>query len=194
MVAKLRDEYVAGRLSHETFIHRVHRVLETRQRADLPPFVADLPARQRQGGLVGWLRGTWSRVTGTAPDSAAGAEAGRPEAPPPALSPLRAVTTRTSVSPAQREPFALQFPRIAGDRFTIGRDASCDLAIADMSVSRQHAQLERSPDGWLLSDLESTNGTRVNGWRVRGQVPVKVGDLVSFGNLEVIFTPSSPVE
>jgi len=194
VVAKLRDEYVAGRLSHETFIHRVHRVLETRQRADLPPFVADLPAGRRQGGLVGWLRGTWSRVTGTAPDPAAGAEAGRPEAPPPALSPLRAVTTRTSVSPAEREPFALQFPRIAGDRFTIGRDASCDLAIADMSVSRQHAQLERSPDGWLLSDLESTNGTRVNGWRVRGQVPVKVGDLVSFGNLEVIFTRSLPGE
>ena len=63
-----------------------------------------------------------------------------------------------------------------------------------MSVSRQHAQLERTPDGWLLSDLESTNGTRVNGWRVRGQVPVKIGDLVSFGNLEVIFTPSLPGE
>jgi hypothetical protein len=30
----------------------------------------------------------------------------------------------------------------------------------------------------------------VNGWRVRGQVPVKVGDLVSFGNLEVILTRS----
>jgi hypothetical protein len=195
VVAKLRDEYVAGRLSHETFMHRVHRVLETRQRADLPPFVADLPAGQRRGGLVGWLRGTWSRVTGSAaPAPAAGWENGPQEAAPPAPSPLRAVTTRTSVSPAQREPFALQFPRIAGERFTIGRDASCDLAIADMSVSRQHAQLERSPDGWLLSDLESTNGTRVNGWRVRGQVPVKVGDLVSFGNLEVIFTSSLPGE
>ena len=194
VVAKLRDEYVAGRLSHETFMHRVNLVLETRQRADLPPFVADLPAGRRSGGLAGWLRGTWSRVTGAAaPAFAAGRDTG-PEAPPPAPSPLRAVTTRTSVSPAQREPFALQFPRTAGDRFTIGRDAGCDLAIADMSVSRQHAQLERTPDGWLLSDLESTNGTRVNGWRVRGQVPVKIGDLVSFGNLEVIFTRSLPGE
>jgi pSer/pThr/pTyr-binding forkhead associated (FHA) protein len=190
VVAKLRDEYVAGRLSHETFMHRVNQVLVTRQQADLPPFVADLPAGRRSGGLVGWLRGTWSRVTGTvAPAAEAGRDTG-PEAVPPARSPLRAVTTRTSVSPAHREPFALQFPRTAGDRFTIGRDASCDLAIADMSVSRQHAQLERTPDGWLLSDLESTNGTRVNGWRVRGLVPVKVGDLVSFGNLEVIFTRS----
>ena len=190
MVAKLRDEYVAGRLSHDTFMHRVHLVLETRQRADLPPFVADLPAGRRSGGLVGWLRGTWCKMTGAvAPATAAGRETG-PEPAPPAGSPLRAVTTRTSVSPAHREPFTLQFPRAAADRFTIGRDASCDLAIADMSVSRQHAQLERTPDGWLLSDLESTNGTRVNGWRVRGQVPVKVGDLVSFGNLEVIFARS----
>ena len=83
---------------------------------------------------------------------------------------------------------------VGGERFTIGRDASCDLAIADMTVSRQHAQLERSTDGWLLSDLESTNGTRVNGWRVRGQVPVKAGDLVSFGSLEVILAPSAPGE
>ncbi len=65
-MAKLRDEYVAGRLSHETFMHRVNLVLETRQQADLPPFVADLPAGRRPGGLVGWLRGTWSRVTGAA--------------------------------------------------------------------------------------------------------------------------------
>jgi len=54
--------------------------------------------------------------------------------------------------------------------------------------NRMHAQLERTADGWLISDLESTNGTRVNGWRVRGKVPVHPGDLVSFGSLEVVFT------
>jgi pSer/pThr/pTyr-binding forkhead associated (FHA) protein len=95
-----------------------------------------------------------------------------------------------AASPDRRRPFMLQFPRSGGDQFSIGRDASCDLAIADMTVSRLHAQLERTPDGWLLSDLESTNGTRVNGWRVRGKVPVRAGDLVSFGNLEVIFSRS----
>ena len=72
----------------------------------------------------------------------------------------------------RRRPLPLQFPRGGGDQFSIGRDASCDLAIADMTVSRRHAQLERTEDGWLLTDLESTNGTRVNGWRVRGKVPV----------------------
>jgi len=47
VVAKLRDEYVAGRLSHDTFLHRVNVVLESRQQADLPPLVADLPASGR---------------------------------------------------------------------------------------------------------------------------------------------------
>ena len=47
-----------------------------------------------------------------------------------------------------------------------------------------HARLDRTPDGWVLTDLASTNGTRVNGWRVRGQVPVRVGDMVCFGTAE----------
>jgi pSer/pThr/pTyr-binding forkhead associated (FHA) protein len=92
-----------------------------------------------------------------------------------------------TTAPDRRHPYTLQFPRGGGDQFTIGRDADCDLAIADMTVSRLHARLERTADGWLLSDLESTNGTRVNGWRVRGQIPVRAGDLVSFGSLEVVF-------
>jgi hypothetical protein len=188
VVAKLRDEFVAGRLSHETFLHRVNLVLETRGQAELPPFVADLPAgAPARRGLAGWLRGAWSRVTGTAGAPVTGPAPG--DAPPAVLR-ARRPTTSMSTSPDRRPPFTLQFPRAGGERFTIGRDASCDLAIADMTVSRQHAQLERGNDGWLLSDLESTNGTRVNGWRVRGQVPVKAGDLVSFGSLEVILAPS----
>ena len=94
-------------------------------------------------------------------------------------------------------PLSLRFPRGAGEfnggAFSIGRDASCDLAIADMTVSRRHAALERTPDGWLLSDLESTNGTRVNGWRVRGKVAVRAGDLISFGTLEAVFVREDPL-
>jgi hypothetical protein len=200
VVAKLRDEFVAGRLSHDTFLHRVNQVLETRRQADLPPLVADLPAESAKGAprsLAGWLRGAWSRVTGSAADApqTTANGPGRRETGLQtggrARKPLRALTTSMSTSPDRGQPYSLQFPRAAGDRFTIGRDASCDLAIADMTVSRQHAQLERTPDGWFLSDLESTNGTRVNGWRVRSQVPVRVGDLVSFGNLEVVFCVSS---
>ncbi|TVZ00652.1 FHA domain-containing protein [Trebonia kvetii] len=191
VVSRLRDEYVAGRLSQETFLHRMNLVLETKRQVDLPPLLADLPQPTPNGQKVGqtlggWLRGTWSRVTAT--------QIRRPgrDAPPrtvaPRRAPLRAMTTGMGAADVgRRVPLALQFPRGSGDQFSIGRDASCDLAIADVTVSRRHAQLERTADGWLLSDLESTNGTRINGWRVRGRVPVRVGDLVSFGSLEAVF-------
>ena len=65
----------------------------------------------------------------------------------------------------------LFFPPGSGTSFTIGRVHDCDLRIENMSVSRLHARLNRSEDGWLLSDLGSHNGTRVNGWLVREPVP-----------------------
>jgi len=191
VVARLRDEYVAGRLSHETFLHRVNVVLEARRQQDLPPLLADLP-QPPQRSLVGWLRGTWSRVAGATAHTprplgtGKGRESGQRTVSPSSGS-ARSVTSSVTASPDRKQPFSLRFPRGGGDQFSIGRDASCDLAVADMTVSRLHAQLERTSDGWLLSDLESTNGTRVNGWRVRGKVPVRSGDLVSFGSLEVVF-------
>jgi pSer/pThr/pTyr-binding forkhead associated (FHA) protein len=200
VVSKLRDEFVAGRLSHDTFLHRVNAVFSSRRQADLPPLVADLPAESPASegrSLAGWLRGAWSRVTGAsahapgAPAAGQARDAGRRTMTPGRGSvPGKMMTASVPVSPDRRKPFSLQFPRGGGDQFSIGRDATCDLAISDMTVSRLHAQLERTPDGWLISDLESTNGTRVNGWRVRGKVPVRVGDLVSFGSLEVIFAAS----
>ena len=49
-------------------------------------------------------------------------------------------------------------------------------------MSRLHAQLDRGEDGWLLSDLGSRNGTRVNGWLLRDPVPVRAGDVLQFGS------------
>jgi pSer/pThr/pTyr-binding forkhead associated (FHA) protein len=185
VVAKLRDEFVAGRLSHDTFLHRVGVVLQSRRQADLPPVVADLPAQPAPRSLARWLRGTWHRVTG-APRAAGDRSSPGPSSPRQSSAVLRATTNHPQM-PARTEPYPLQFPRGDGSSFSIGRDANCDLAISDMSVSRRHAQLDRTQDGWLLSDLSSTNGTRLNGWRVRGQVPVRPGDLVRFGDLEVFF-------
>lgn len=195
VVTRLRDEFVAGRLSQDTFLHRVHVVFQAKRQADLPPVVADLPAAPDRS-VAGWLRGTWSRVTGAgsrdrpvpreregSPGRGTGPRTGSPSRA------ARSMITGMRLS-GRREPLALEFPRGGGGQFSIGRDAGCDLAIADMTVSRRHAQLERTPDGWLLSDLESTNGTRVNGWRVRGKVPVRAGDLVTFGNMDAVFALS----
>jgi len=193
VVSRLRDEFVAGRLSHETFLHRMHVVLESRRQADLPPVLGDLPAQSAPRSLAGWLRGAWSRMTGglpaiPRPTGAAPGQRAETRTPGRSRATGRALTTSMRGTPSDRlQPIPLQFPRGGGDQFSIGRDASCDLAIADMTVSRRHAQLERTRDGWLITDLESTNGTRVNGWRVRGKVPVQAGDVVSFGNLETVF-------
>ena len=166
VVARLTEGFAAGRLSHDTFMYRMSAVLKTRHRADLPALHADLPATPQEPGraaaLLGRLRAAWP----TAPRWTAPS---RPVRPAPSRTP---------------PPVPLAFPRGAGDSFTIGRSAECDLAIADMTVSRVHATLERTADGWLLTDLSSTNGTRVNGWRARGRVPVTAGDVVSFGDAQ----------
>ena len=194
VVAKLKEEFAAGRLSHDTFLFRVNEVLKARHQADLPPLVADLPVPpghpRNDASLLTRLRAAWPRRARQAPAGpapAGQAPAGQaPARPAPSAGGLvRRLTASLPRADANaRMPVPLQFPRGAGHFFSIGRDVGCDLTIADMTVSRVHARLERTPDGWVLTDLASTNGTRVNGWRVRGQVRVRAGDLVSFGDAQ----------
>ena len=89
-------------------------------------------------------------------------------------------------------PAPLDFPRGSGTTFTIGRTQDCDLRISDMSVSRRHAELTRGEDGWLLSDLGSHNGTRINGWLVREPVPLRPGDTVQFGSALFVVQATKP--
>jgi FHA domain-containing protein/uncharacterized protein DUF1707 len=177
---ELGEHFAAGRLSHDTFLYRMNTALRARHRADLPPLFADLPPRQRPRG---WLSAGWegagamvSRVLGVMPPGL-----GRGMPPPDAE---RRLTSGFPAAPGSRPPALLPFPRGAQATFTIGRDRECDLAIDDLTVSRIHAELERTADGWMLADLGSTNGTRVNGWRVRDAVRVRAGDLVRFGESE----------
>ena len=78
--------------------------------------------------------------------------------------------------------------------FTIGRRDDCDLRLADLSVSRRHAELDRDADGWLLTDLGSRNGTRLNGWLVRETVPVRPGDRLEFGSAIFVITDDAASE
>jgi hypothetical protein len=83
---------------------------------------------------------------------------------------------------AAAQPLPLFFPPGRGDRYTIGRTRECDLCVTDLSVSRLHAELLRGESGWLLNDLGSHNGTRLNGWLVRETVQVRAGDRLEFGS------------
>jgi hypothetical protein len=100
-----------------------------------------------------------------------------------------------SAGPARPSRAApLFFPPGSGVRFTIGRTRECDLCLTDLSVSRMHALLVRREDGWVLSDLGSHNGTRLNGWLVREAVPVRPGDRVEFGSMAFIVQGDPPGE
>lgn len=50
------------------------------------------------------------------------------------------------------------------------------------TVSRQHARFFRKDGQWYVEDLNSTNGTYVNGFKIEGQHPLKVGDVISLSN------------
>jgi len=68
-----------------------------------------------------------------------------------------------------------------------GRLASLEIALDDASVSRRHAEVRLGDDGWFVRDLESTNGTYVNGVRIGpGEHMLRPRDIVQFGKVAVV--------
>ncbi|HEX3528785.1 MAG TPA: adenylate/guanylate cyclase domain-containing protein [Thermoanaerobaculia bacterium] len=72
----------------------------------------------------------------------------------------------------------------SGRAFLVGRAMACDLLISDPTVSRQHAELESSSAGVVVHDLQSTNGTYVNGQRVAREALAPPGSHISFGKVD----------
>jgi pSer/pThr/pTyr-binding forkhead associated (FHA) protein len=63
----------------------------------------------------------------------------------------------------------------------VGRDAEADLILDDPRVSRQHARITPTPEGALVEDLDSRNGTFVNRNEIHSPVPARPGDDVLIG-------------
>jgi hypothetical protein len=78
---------------------------------------------------------------------------------------------------------------LAGDTVVIGRAPDAGVRLVDSSVSRCHAEVRRQGDGWLVADLGSTNGTRVNGTVVR-EHRLADGDSVAIGDVTLRFEAS----
>lgn len=70
--------------------------------------------------------------------------------------------------------------------FTIGRDNTCELSLETPVVSRKHAKVTKKWGGFVVTDLESKNGTFVNGERVTEKA-LSDGDEVVFGTIKTIF-------
>jgi len=94
------------------------------------------------------------------------------------------------VTPSGQPPLRLDF-RDAEER-VIGRDPECAVQIASSDVSRRHAALRRGDSGFVLLDLLSHNGTRVNGAAIRTHV-LTPGDVVRIGShIAVVSTTVEP--
>jgi hypothetical protein len=70
---------------------------------------------------------------------------------------------------------------------TIGRSRECDVVLADANVSRRHAELRPSGGAWVVEDLGSTNGVKVNGRRITAASALNAGDTIELGTSALTF-------
>jgi hypothetical protein len=69
----------------------------------------------------------------------------------------------------------------------IGRSRECDVVLSDQNVSRKHAEVRPSGAKWIVKDLGSTNGVKVNGRRIQGAQSLKPGDTIELGTSTIGF-------
>jgi hypothetical protein len=80
---------------------------------------------------------------------------------------------------------------LSDERTIIGRSDTSDLRIQDSFVSHSHAAVLRQGPRTLLEDLGSRNGTSVNGQTVLGRRPLRHGDVIGFGRVEIRYEEAS---
>ena len=147
-------------------------------------------------------------VPPSAPPSAPAPPRPPPPAPSPAPSPAGDRLRETVHGPPGAPPsrgssgatlgnFLVRAGMLKGQRLfvrtpvvNIGRAEYNDLVLPDESVSTTHAKLQRREGVWVLVDLESTNGTFVDGERVVREAPLAPGATVRFGDVALVFEPT----
>ena len=103
-----------------------------------------------------------------------------PEAPMP--EPAREVVTLT---------VAGRTHEITKPSVVLGRSREADLRVADVNVSRRHAELRQEGATYWIVDLQSTNGIEVNGTR-ETRAKLENGDRITLGSTELTFTREVP--
>jgi len=128
--------------------------------------------------------------------SVGGAEAPGRASAGQAAPPDEAVARQSAASRGPLAAFLLREGAQKGTRLpvrslvaNVGRAEYNDVMLNDGSVSAQHAKLLRREGIWILMDLESTNGTYVDGERVVGEAPLAPGSMVRFGDVRATFEP-----
>jgi hypothetical protein len=170
-LAVLRDGAGSGRLSHDTFIRRMNFVLKAQSRGELDSVLTDLPHPEPR--IAGWMRTVRTRLA--------------------RVDVWRRLEDLAGIPLARRELLAvpaaqLALPPAGSPTVRIGRGDGATLRLADISVSRHHAELRHVGDGWMVRDLGSMNGTEHNGRRITTPIRVRPGDRLSFGAVAFVLT------
>jgi predicted component of type VI protein secretion system len=100
-----------------------------------------------------------------------------PEGPAPDVALAQEIVTLT-IGSRQRE--------ITSRRVVIGRSKDCDVQITDPNASRRHAELRQEGAAYWVIDLDSTNGTSVNGRRT-ARAKLDSGDVITIGSTDLVF-------
>lgn len=113
-----------------------------------------------------------------------------------------AASKRGAVAPATYNTASARNPilEIGTDRYiltgavtTIGRGSNCDITLDDSGVSRKHLEIRVTPNGVIARDLDTTNGSFVEGHRIIAATLVD-GNTITIGRTKIMFWTSPEVE
>lgn len=114
----------------------------------------------------------------------------QPDAASPAMASQKLLgdaTLKIAKGPQVGSSFGLN-----ADHLTIGRSPQCDIFLNDMTVSRMHASLERTQQGYRISDAESFNGLWVNNVNVK-DADLQDGDVIQIGTFCLVYMATPAV-
>jgi hypothetical protein len=78
------------------------------------------------------------------------------------------------------------------DVTVLGRDAACDIVLANPDISKKHARIVRKDGGYYIEDLGSTNGTKVEDNDLTAIRLLEDGDLIQIGDFKLAFSEAGP--
>jgi hypothetical protein len=76
---------------------------------------------------------------------------------------------------------------IGSNGAVLGRSRDSDVVVEDANVSRRHAEVRPSGGSWIVRDLGSTNGVKVNGRQIEGAQSLRPGDEIELGTCRIVF-------
>jgi FHA domain len=98
-----------------------------------------------------------------------------------------AVTPTRAMRPTASLRLGSRAVPLMADQYTVGRAGDNDLHLISQLISKYHAQLYIRNGEWYVKDLDSRNGTRVNGTRIAGPLCLEGGDVILFADVEATF-------